>query len=58
MNFTSMENGGKSSFSYETIGINVIYPNKWNEFTVPNCEKTRDYYENPCLSQLTNELEF
>ena len=32
------------------------YPNEQNEFMVPNYEKKRDYYVNPCLSKLTNEL--
>ena len=36
--------------------INVIHPKGENEFIVPNIKKNGDYYVNPCLSQLTNEL--
>ena len=30
--------------------INVIYPNTANEYLMPNHEKKRDCYVNPCLS--------
>ena len=33
-----------------------IYPNGENEFVWPNHENKGDYYMNPCLSQLENEL--
>ena len=33
-----------------------IYPNEVKDFMVPNYEKSRDYYVNPCLSQMTDEL--
>ena len=33
-----------------------IYPNEQNKFIVRNHEKKEDYYMNPCLSKLTNEL--
>ena len=36
--------------------INVIYPNKENEFKVPNQEKKWNYYKNPCLSPLKVEF--
>ena len=36
--------------------INVIYPNKENEFMVPNNEKNGDYYVKQYLSQMTEEL--
>ena len=36
--------------------FDIIYPNKENMSMVPNHEKKGDYYANPCLSQLTNEL--
>ena len=34
------------------------YLNEKNEFMVPNQEKKKGYYENPCLSQLTVEFGF
>ena len=34
------------------------YPNEQKKFIVPNYEKKGDYYMNPCLSKLTNELWF
>ena len=51
----TIKNDGKKSFSYET-SINVSYPNEENEFMVPSHEKKADYYMNPCLSQLVNEI--
>ena len=33
-----------------------IYPNEENESVVPNYEKKGDYYVNPSLSQLKDEL--
>ena len=33
-----------------------VYPNKKNEFMVPNHEKKGDYSMNLCLSQLANKL--
>ena len=33
-----------------------IYPNKENKFMDPNHEKKGDYYVNPCLSNLMDEL--
>ena len=50
------KNGEKKSFSYETKVIISFYPNKENDFMVPNLEKKGDYYVNPSLSELTNEL--
>ena len=35
-----------------------IYPNRWNEFVVPNHKKKGEYYVNPRLSQLKYELQF
>ena len=35
-----------------------IYPDKKNEFMVPNHEKKRDYYVNMHLSQLIDQLQF
>ena len=35
-----------------------IYPNEKNELVVPNHYKKRDYYVNPYLSQLKDELSF
>ena len=49
------KNGGKSSFSMKPKH-QFVYPNEWNEFTMSNHEKKGDYYVNPCLSQLKNEL--
>ena len=57
MNFTCKENGVKKSFLNKQ-SINVICPNEENKFMVPNQENKRDYFVNPCLSQLTNELSF
>ena len=37
--------------------INIMYPNEKNVIAVPSCEKIRDYYENPCLSQLQMNYE-
>ena len=39
-------------------GINIIYPKDENVIIVPNHENKRDYYVNPCLSQLKDELQF
>ena len=36
--------------------IKYHYPNEESVFMVPNHEKNRDYYVNPCLSQLKDEL--
>ena len=36
--------------------INVIYPNKKNEFMVPHHEKKGDYYVNLYLSQFIDEF--
>ena len=38
--------------------VNIIYPNKENVLMVPNHEKNEDYYVNPSLSQLKDELQF
>ena len=35
--------------------ININYPNEKNKFMVPNHNKIEDYYENLCLSYLTDE---
>ena len=55
-NFNS-KNSGKRTFSYKTKASN-IYPNKKKMFMAPNHERKEDYYVNPCLSQLKNELQF
>ena len=36
--------------------IDIIYPNDENVIRVPNHEKNGDYYVNPHLSQLKDEL--
>ena len=38
--------------------INIIYPNEENVLMLPNNEKKGDYYMNPYLSQLTDEIWF
>ena len=38
--------------------INIINPTEKNMFTIPNHEEKWDYYANPCLSQLKDELQF
>ena len=38
--------------------IDVVYPNEELEFMIHNHGKKWDYYLNPCLSKLTNELWF
>ena len=57
INFDS-KNGRRRSFSYETKAIKIVYHNKENVFVVPYPEKKGYYYENPCLSQLKDELRF
>ena len=37
---------------------NVIYHNEKNKVMVPNHKKKRDYYVNPCLSQLIEKIWF
>ena len=36
--------------------VNIIYPIEENVFMVPSHEIKGDYFVNPCLSQLKNEL--
>ena len=57
MNFNS-KNGNKRSFSYETKASIIIYPNEENVFMMANHKKKGNYFVNPCLSQLKDELEF
>ena len=47
-----LKNGGEKSFSYETKALMSFIPMRRH-----NYEKKRDDYVNPCLSQLTNELQ-
>ena len=37
-------------------GINIMYPNEENVVMVPNHEYNGDYYENPSLFYLMDEL--
>ena len=53
----NFKNGRKRSFSYGTKA-SIIYPSEENVFMGPNHEKKRDYYMNPCQSQLKDELRF
>ena len=36
--------------------MKIVYANKENVFMMLNLKKNRDYYNNSCLSLLTNEL--
>ena len=56
MNFNSKND--KKKFFLSNWSIKTIYPNEENVFMAPNREKNGDYYVNPCLSQLKNELRF
>ena len=56
MNFIS-KNGRKTSFSYESKHRNLL--SQWGEYVYgAQYGKKGDYYVNPCLSQLKDELEF
>ena len=52
MNFDSKK-WWEEKFFLQNQSINVIYPNKKNEFM--NHEMKRDYYMNMFLSKLTNK---
>ena len=54
-NFNSKKGQNEKLF-LRNQSINVIHINKENEFVVPNLKKKGDYYVNPCLSHLANEL--
>ena len=55
MNFDSMENGGKNSFSFGTT-TNIMNPNEKNIFLVANHKNSGHYYEYPCLPHSINRL--
>ena len=55
MNINSKKWWKKKLFLWNQ-SINVIYPKEENKFVVPNHENKRDYYVNPCLFKLTNEI--
>ena len=46
----------KEKFFFRNQSINIVYPNKENAFIVPNHEKEEDYYVNPFLPHLIEEL--
>ena len=56
-NFDSKKWGEEKHYLWNQ-SINAIYPNKGNEFMIQNHEKKGDYYVNPRLPKLTNELWF
>ena len=55
MNFDSKKLWEEKFFLWNQ-STKIIYPNKENEFIVPNHKKKADYYANKCLSQLTDKL--
>ena len=42
----------------ENQSINMLYHNEENVFIAPNHQENGDYYENPSLSHLMDELLF
>ena len=52
-----LKNGGRAFF-LRNQSFNVIYLNEENKFMVPTHEKKEDYYENPCLCQLSANFYF